>query len=414
VLWIVLIFVILIVLLQIDDEPEQALTEIIDSTEIKGSSDAYLYLLAIDSAQNIKPLARGRQILARQQKASVLNNSPSSEDAQLVLAKNDLFCAYSQDSCLAYIFNNIDKIPSALQGTEIIINRYKKYLSYSDFKTLSEPHLTEVIPPYQFMIRAARLINLKQLLALSDNEQGDIKSLYEHHEALRKQLSLQDTLIGKMVILSFLSENIDFLSLLSVKFNTVLLKPLQGLTKQERSLKSGFNREIKMLSNMLENLDGSPDIFKQQGVEEVSVPSWVTHILFKKNITLNESYKILDYYAMLSEMTVAKFEIQMMNSQLQPITNEHWIRNPIGTVLNQIATPDYSSYISHFWDMDNKIQLFNAGINQTLGSTKVKSIYQLTEKTSAYFRDERNRRCFDSPYQQEPKYNCLVVGINRK
>jgi hypothetical protein len=419
------LFIVIGLLLQIDDERVPALTGIIDATEIAGESDAYLYLLAIDSANNNKLTEQGRAILQQAQQVDAnktLNNTAlqasavASEYTKLVLVTNDLLCAYSQSSCLAYVFNNIDKIPSVLQGSELIIERYQTYLSYNDFKTLSEPLLSESIPPYQFMIRAARLINLKQLLAFSPAEQViAVQALYDHHSALRAQLILQDTLLGKLVILSLLSENIDFLSLFSAQFKVTVKEPLQALTIQERSLRSGFNREIKMMSNMLEALDGAPDIFKQQGVDEVSVPSWLTHILFKKNMTLNESYKLLDYYAMLSEMSVAKFEDEMLKNQLKPTIEKHWLRNPIGTILNQIATPDYSFYISHFWDMDNKIRLYNMHINQTLHVTAtINSVYQRGEQALAYFKDDNNSWCFDSPYQQQAKYNCLAVGVNRK
>lgn len=421
------LFVVIGLLLQIDDERASPLTAIIDATELPSESDAYLYLLAIDSADNNKLIEQGRAILQKAQQLGAnqtLNNTalqalaPASENTKLALVANELLCAYSQSSCLAYIFNNIDKIPSVLQSSELIIERYQTYLSFNDFKTLSEPLLSQSIPPYQFMIRAARLINLKQLLAVSAAEQAiAVQALYDHHSALRAQLILQDTLLGKMVILSLLSENIDFLSLLSAQFKVTVKEPLPALTIQERSLRSGFNREIKMMSNMLEALDGAPDIFKQQGVDAVSVPSWLTHILFKKNMTLNESYKLLDYYAMLSEMSVAKFEDEMLKNQLKPTIEEHWLRNPIGSILNQIATPDYSYYISHFWDMDNKIRLYNMHINQpvtTAAMAPLNNVYRHAEQAEAYFMDTNTRWCFVSPYQQQAKYNCLAVDVISK
>jgi len=187
--------------------------------------------------------------------------------------------------------------------------------------------------------------------------------------------------------------------------------PLPLLTKQQRSLESSFSREVRGAYQMYKKLDRAEDIFSSN-LADYSVPSWVTRMLYKPNMTINQGYKYLYYYATLSNLSSHAFVSEVQSHSGWPTTETHWIRNCIGTVLTQIAEPSYADYIADFWDVDNKIQLFNAALNNNEISNIIdstKSIYADQKNIFPYRSEDKKQLCFDSPIASNPKYNCLTI-----
>lgn len=419
----VCITLIIVGLLQIDDKQVPELTQLMEQVKRPNDSKAYLYLMGMDAAKGVDPLAAGA--LALQQNNIKRKNDgiralivePQATKDVLAIPDDDLLCSYSEDSCFSYIFNNLNVIEDLLNKHKILTERYRVYANYHDYHTLSEPHITEEIPPYFVLSKAVQLTNLSLLLKASKGDVDEaINLIYQLQSQLRQQLSQQDRLIGKLIYLKLISDNLDLLSVISNQYNYKLPNKIKLLSLQEKSLRASFVREIQIMSHLYEELDGAPDIFSTVGEEVLSdVPSWVTHMLFKKNMTLNESYKVYAYYAMLSEASIEKIEKEISDKALMPSVVDHWIRNSIGTILNQIAQPDYLGYIASFGDIDNKIKLFNAGVNNMDNKdimNGVRSIYNRTEHHLPYFNEDKTKLCFDSLFENNRFYNCLRISIH--
>ena len=414
---------IIIGLLQIDDKQVPELTQLMEQLKSPNDSKAYLYLMGMDAPNGVDPLSAGaialqqNNIKRKNDGNRTLIAEPQTTKNVLAMPDNDLLCSYSEDSCLSYIFNNLNLIEDLINKHKILIDRYRIYANYHDFHTLSEPYIAEKTPPYFALSKAVQLTNLSLFLKASKGDVDEaINLIYQLQSQLRQQLSQQDVLIGKLIYLKLISDNLDLLSVISNQYNYKLPNKIKLLSLQERSLRSSFVREIHIMSHLYEELDGAPDIFSTVGEEVLShVPSWVTHMLFKKNMTFNESYKVYVYYTLLSETSIEIIEKEITDKALMPLVIDHWIRNPIGTILNQIGQPDYLGYIASFGDIDNKIKLFNTGVNNMDNKdimNGVRSVYNSTEHNLPYFNEDKTILCFDSLFENSRFYNCLRIRIH--
>lgn len=410
-------------LLQIDDELQPEVIQFMSLSESQDENKAYFYLLGLTSKEGDDPLLIGQKIYQdiKQQQAEINadKNAQQSIDItqydKLALPKSPLLCAYIKANCFEHIFNHLAEIPSLVTSTEVFVQRYLTYSAFSEFHTLSQPHTAEPFPPYQHLVTAVHLMSLDNISRASQGEEESaIQALYQLHQQLRSQLSRQDTLIGKFIFLNLVSENIDLMSVLSTRYQVKLPKALTSLTKKERSFSLAFSREVRMIYSLYQTLDGATDILNiNHDLSAFVVPSWFSHILFKVNITTNEAYQPLHYYAMLSELPIEDFDQEIRAVVRQLTINSDWLRNAIGTVLNQVATPDHTHYIANFWDLDNKIQLFNARV-QNFSTEKimrdVKNKYPLPANISPYLSVNKHKLCFENPFNTDAKYNCLQIN----
>ncbi|WP_435235944.1 hypothetical protein ACR30L_19765 [Psychromonas sp. PT13] len=408
--------------LQMDDELDEDQISFMKLSETPAQSDAYFYLLGLAVDKNKDPISEGKKLYEgiklienHNQRANYLDQKP----IQLMLDKSifpedELLCSVGQSECMTVIDNNLDRIPQLLSKNTLFIKRYQTFLHLDDYHTLTQPSVDEPFPPYEYLSMATRIINLQQIWQASQGKQAQaINALYQSHEQLRKLLTKQDMLIGKLIVLNLLSENIDAINLLAMTHNLTLSTPLLLLTKQDRSLVNSFSRDARGGYQLYSKLDRAENIFSSN-LSSPHIPSWVTRILYKPNMTTNQSNKWYLYFAMLSELPANEFVQEVQLSDRIPAIKTHWIRNSIGTVLSQVSVPNYQEYIADFWDMDSKIQLFNAALNNNEISDIIdttKSIYADQKNIAPYLSEDKKQLCFDSPIHSEPKYNCLKIKL---
>ena len=410
-------------LLQIDDELQPEVIEFMSLSESQDENKAYFYLLGLTSKEGDDPLLIGQKVYEeiKQQKAKINADKNAQQIIditqynKLALPESPLLCAYKKANCFDDIFNHLDQIPPLVTRSAVFVQRYLTYSAFTEFHTLSQPHIAEPLPSYQHLVTAVHLISLDNIsLASQGKEEVAIQALYQLHQQLRSQLSLQDTLIGKLIFLNLVSENIDLMSVLSTRYQVKLPKPLTLLTKREHSFSLALSREVRMLYSLYQTLDGATDILNiNHELSAFVVPSWFSHILFKVNITVNEGYQPLHYYAMLSELSVDDFDQEIRLAARKPTIKSAWIRNAIGTVLNQVATPNYTHYIANVWDLDNKIQLFNARVQDLSTAqimSEVKSQYPFPANVSPYLSVNKHQLCFENPFNTDAQYNCLQIN----
>jgi hypothetical protein len=412
-------------ILQIDDELLPELTQIINQNKPKDDSNAYFYLLGFMAIPQHNPIKIGKSLYSSLHKQELENHLyPSANNyieippfETIPVVESDLLCAYSSEECLSNIFNNTHEIATFVAENKMYISRFQKFISLSDFHTLSEPSINEVLPDYSVIVKAVRLYNLEQIYLSSLGQTSKaIDALFIIHHQLRSMLSQQDNLIGKLTSLSLLSENIDLIYLISNKYEILIKEHIPALNQQERDLTLSLSREVRMMNYLYQSLDKSTDIFSHTGQQGgFESPSWLTRVLFKPNMTSNQSTKHIYYYAQLSTFTIGEFDDEIHSKELMPSIQKNWFRNAIGTILSQIAGPDFSKYIVNFWNIDNKIQLFNANINQKnidKKFDKVTNIYPSLEQYPAFYTETKEQVCLKSPLEDTSQYQCLRISIN--
>ncbi len=104
-----------------------------------------------------------------------------------------------------------------------------------------------------------------------------------------------------------------------------------------------------------------------------------------------------------------------INQSPKPQPKQHWIRNPVGTILNRVAGPDLQVYAIDIQDLDAKVQLFNAFSQHPLRPAN----QVLKGFTNPYYPDgeprtasiEQHKVCISGPLQRN-KLRCLHGFFN--
>lgn len=419
-----IILVCVVILLQKDDVLNVKLEELITTTSRHDDSKAYYYLLGFRASKQGNPIEIGElvftnikyQELANAETPSINNRIVYHPVEDLPRPESPLLCQYRDESCLPTIFDNIDKIPALISQHRLYISRFKEYAALNDFHTLSEPSIAEPLPNYASIKDAVRLATLEQIyLASTGRSVQAIKNLFRLHEQLRAQLVQQDNIIGKLFLQNLISESIDIIYIVNANNHFPVKKYINPLNAQERSLTEGFIREIQMSKILFESLDKSPNILNS--LDEniyINSPPWLARLLFKPNMSINQTSKQAYYGAQLSSFNINEFSQEMFSRRLQPMPEEHWFRNPLGTMLAQIPSRDNAEFISNFWSINNKINLFNDGMKarrKNHNFKQVTSVFPSQQDEIPYFKDHKQKICLTSPFDDRKDLQCLRVNI---
>ncbi len=413
-----IVIVAIILGLQIDDDLEPAVIQLLEKSKVKDKSSAYLYLMGFHASEKDDPYLVGRNIYhsIRRGEETYLNKKGDfdfddyPEQQRLPLPEGQFFCKISEKGCLSSLFQEPKQLEEVLRSNATLLNRYYQFNNYNDFATLARPLVSEPFPPYQYIAKASRLVILSSIKeAQSSNDSKALSLLSKHINSLRKQLVLQDTLIGKLVFLMQLSETLDVAYLVSRGAGNEHLFQIPNLTKNERDFEVILARELAMFHDTYRRrLDNAPEIWEKGG----STPSWVVNLVFKPNITVNSSYPVYRQAIEYASLSQAEFSEKIEQGHM-PEIRESKLRNLVGTRLNRIGLANYNKYIARFYDVDTKITLFNA----TVSAKDIKATVDLIKnpyypKTKTAYLSEKNQSiCFDGPLPDERNFRCLRIAI---
>lgn len=394
--------------LQIDDDLNPDAKKLIEQAAAPAQSEAYFYLMGLDAPADKDPLEAGKvrfeALRAREQTNS--DNAPEPGNRpQLPLPAGEVFCGYREDGCLEKIFSS-PALDDALDTNIVLLQRYQHFLPMSGFRMLTQPTVEEVYPSYQHLVKGNRLVMLR---AIRDARNGEpklaIDSLSDNLSALRSHLQQADSLIGKMVYATLISETIDVLSVLS-RAASETVPPIKPMAVSERSLHSALAREFAMIANGLARLDRNPEIWNKGG----GVPGWVVRLLFKPNMSINAIFPIFHDTVALSAAQPQEFAHQIPHRRPFEPKPAH-IRNYMGTVLNKVAIPGLETYAGRLFDIDVKIALFNQTIDQ---GTDTPAQQQLTnpyygQAEETFPAADGKRICMKGPLEDKANHRCLLL-----
>ena len=332
-------------------------------------------------------------------KSYEVNEYPESK--KIIFPKGDEFCKTWEEGCLEYLFSEDIGTTNLMKGYRVLIARSNRFHEFNEYKTLSKPTISELYPPYPYIANAERI---KVLEAISLYKSGDtpksIEKLIVQFSELRKLMSLQDNLVGKLVFLLKLSEIVDVLSVImsNEKSN---VEAIQSLSEKEKSFYMIAAREFAMSYYTFKNLDRHPEFFKIGG----NFPGWLTRIVYKPNMTINAIAPIYHRLDNLAKLSPSEFSEKVKNEErISPSTSK--LRNYVGDLLIAIF-PEFDEYVARFYDFDAKIALFNQVhvLNRDLDSMN-NPYYgpEIPEKT-----DEK--LCFRGPLEDKRSLRCLRVKI---
>ena len=405
-------------LLQIDDDLDPKAMQWISEVNSNKKSDAYYFLMGIFAGENENPSEVGFKLYQNihvAQEAHITNKTPFvfddyPNDKKIALPDSGLFCKIWEIDCLKNIINHKSDLPGLLKTYSTLAERYQKFLAFDEYETLSKPMVSEPMLSYQYLWPGHRLQSLAALKqARNGNPREAIDALSKNAGRIKLKIRLEDSIVGKIVFLHMLAENIDLISILAHQYNMTDLPVIKLLNKAERDFERPIKREITMAYNIYQNLDRNSDFWQIGG----ATPGWVVRSLFKPNMTLNINvigmFDIID----ASHLDQKEFGayLKTKNSEVESVPETTVsLRNHTGQILTGMATPNYIPYIAKFHDINSKITLLN-NINLLKSNKKefynIKSPYGLDDKPA--LSKDGNRICFNGPFEDERYFRCLII-----
>lgn len=396
--------IILFLVSQIDDDLDPRATQLINKTEVVTQSEAYIFLNGIFAHENENPSDVGQALLNESNKLAEDESYQIvdySEDKKIQLPESDLFCSMSEESCLHTIFNAEQAtIEHLSQQHATLLSRAQKFHEFSEYKTLTKPTLSELSPPFEYL-KKAEYINI--LNAISVYKQGHsqqaVSLLLTQFSILRKSLKQQDSLIGKMFLLITMSDIVDAASIIISK-EKIDVDVIPELTLAEKSFEMVAAREFAMGYYLFKQLDKSPELFEIGG----DIPEWYVRMIYKPNMTINATIPFYLRVERLATLTPTQF-IKEIKQQTPPTTSK--IRNYVGNVLLNIASPNFDEYIARFIDLDAKLTMFNQLHHFKYDVNDIKNPYDELKTPNVL----DNMMCFDGAFEDEHLIRCLRTKL---
>ena len=301
---------------------------------------AYAYLLGFGAPADQSPARQGQALAQRQKNHPDLPLPNSYRD----LNASPLLCRNMDASCLLQQQEKRVEAEALVNRYQFLIDRYQTFLDFAYFSDNTPPRLDATFPEYSLLITASRLQSLAW--ALSDAPE---KNIDREIQQLRHWLAQDHSLISKMIANAMLAEKLQLTALLvqQGKMPTLRLVPL---TTAEKSFQAPLQKEFAMMAHFF---------IDDQYRDGNEAASWIEEIQFraglKKHISVNRMLPLYQHYAQLAEQPVDAIEADQFHPD--PASMSEAIRNPIGNVLLETASPDFKQYLLRLVHLDARMAL---------------------------------------------------------
>lgn len=346
----VLSVVVALLLLQLDDELSPGAERFLARVDSSADSPAYRYLAGLAVAAEEDPLS----VVA----ALPVLPGDNAYPQQLPLPEGAGFCALREEGCLATLLSATADSDALLREHAVLLQRAEHFWTFDEYRTLTTPALEEPFPPFVYLLRAGRI---RLLATIHQHHQGHTRqaldSLLKQLAVIRHSMLLQDTLVGKTVLLSVFTDALTITDAL-LRDSGLSSAPLAPLTAAEKDLGAALAREFAMGYQLMAGLDRHPDFFHQRNEDDVAVPGWIVRLVFKPNMSVNAMvapYERLERLALLSPDAFHRAVV----AEPAPEPHTSLLRNYAGAVLLAVAGPDLDNVVRRFQDADEQVQRFN-------------------------------------------------------
>lgn len=393
----------------VDDPLSPEVETMLEAAFYDGESEAYYYLLGINAAPDEDPGEVGRELFESIQYAEQLYDTAKEEldyehyplEKAIPLPEGNFFCHTWKDGCLEAVFSGTEQYGEILRSHQALLERYRKFLLFSEYRTLSRPAFHEPLPSYSYLVRAIRL-SVIEALSLTESQGGDkaLERMLIDISSLRRSIALQDSLIGKTLAITALSESIDFASILAQRGIESDFNSLPPLSADEKDMFPSMARELAMIR------DAHISLANQKG----DIWPIIFRLVYKENISTNDSYPIFLRATYLDDLKSSDFAKHLEHEEDSAV-NLSWIRNPVGSYITNISNISYDEYVGRVHNVDAKISLFNVLLRNegdvSILSSVANPFYPDTK--SALMSEDGARICFDGPLEDQRNLRCLPI-----
>jgi len=389
-------------------------------------SEAFHYLFGLMAHASAQPAVVGKDLLRAylEQEAKFTGRFQSFQfkgypaDKRLTLPEGEVYCHLREHNCFDTLLGNRDLISDELDRHTVLLDRYREFLSYDDFRTLTKPSVYAPMLEYQYLEKGNRLNGFLILRKISEGQgQAAIDILYADISRQRRLLKKADTLITKMVAVSLLANDLDLLANLHAAGYIKNPPELARLTLDERSLYLPMMREFAIIVSLHSDLHRNPEFFE----EGDSAPAWLMQVIFKPNMSINKAFPL---YAAVHKLSLdAPADYAAGRASLEAFADAEAegmlsIRNLAGDILTRVAMPDFTQYVSRMHDLDCKIKLLSIvlapGNDERLfdgftgaDHTGISNPYDADE--APYLNHETGKLCYSGPANDRNEVRCIRI-----
>jgi len=403
-IFLILITVIVLSIFKGDDELLPTATKWLAIIELDAQveSQSFLYLNGIMAGADEDVIQLGRKrlkLINQQQDPDILKTLAMPEE------DNSLYCRFSKADCFDYVVDNESAWAAELKQHEELLTRYRKFLSFSDFKSMFDSSLLIDYTVIESLRYANRLTLLESLILSTEHSpSAAIKLLIDDSNNLYQQFPIVDDFVLKLILGNLLANNLDIIAYISDKYNYHASIDFPYLTVEGRSFKKMAIREFGWGVELYRSLDGNPELFHRGG----NIPNWIVNIIYKPNMTINGSTPATKDMITMSELTAEQFTKMELADEADYEEQEIDFFNPIGSVLNGIARPSYHTQMARLHDLNGKISLVNSLLESKMNlegkSSQFSNPYY---SNSNAYSVEGNKICLSGPFEDPDGIRCV-------
>lgn len=381
------------------------------------ANNGYYYLMGFMAAPDEDPAAAGQALLGQYLKAEqeFLDGATGEFTApeyppekMLARISGDYYCMLQEDGCFARLAGDPVKLRGELATHAVLTERYRRLLDFAELKPLTRPTFYESLPPYRYLIDGHRVNQLAIILAqLSGKRAVALEMLRHDMEQLRRHLASARSLLGKMVMLSMFTDDLNLLLYIAPADSR---QSVPALTAAERSLRPQMQREFGSIVNYHRHLAAHPEYFDTQ---IGTIGGWLLRTSLKPNMSVNGMLPYFRDIAELSALDAAAFNARAAAGDLPEFEPDFSLRNIGGWYLGSMAALGLAPYVARLHDVDCKIALVNATLALDAPAWKeilegrrelaVANPYRPEEKPYV----EAGALCFSGPFPDVMKNRCI-------
>lgn len=375
----------------------------------QGESEGFLLLVGLGTAANEDSLESGRRWHQQLQQWAA-SHSAADEGVDAPQLPNRLplpedkqaFCKLGQPDCGASLIRG-DWQP-LLASHQQLRQRYRRLLAATDYRTQLPAHAAVPLPDYRLLMRAHRLQQLAVIGDAALGPQQRLDMLASDLEALRRQLVVQDCLIGRVFHLKLVADQLELMAAWLAEHPQLTKPVVAELSVNERDLSPALYFELALNAALMREIESNPQFYRHDWPQVAPL----VRAVFKPQMSINALHQHLAQYANLSRQPQAQFGAGVA-ALSGPQSNR--LRNWMGSVLTQVAAPAFSQYVARAFDLNCKIALFNghdfaaASLQPQLNPPAVANPYG--DGQPAYVSDDGGAICLSGPLADDQQLRCL-------
>ena len=413
-----------VIVLSLDSKVSISAASFMQEAIYEGDSPGYVYLMGIEASEGDDPVAAGRQIIKKNMEANEAyfagdgeyQNYRIVQDQRLASIQEPYGCFLGEEACMDLLLIKDDYL-SLAKVHRTLIQRYKSFKQFDHFRIMLRPSIYAGFPPYHYLSDANKLQLMQAIhLAKRDNLAGALHLLFDELAFARKQMALQDNMIGKLIFLNMASTSLDVIAALQIEYgfqNTD--DELPALSVEERHHYQTFAREFATFYSV-------PII--ENNFEEGDFATILLKLFYKRNRTINQAHLYYKKYAKASLLDTDSF-VEFLGNDTQDIDSD-WLLNPVGTYLLKQSQINLSAYIARMHDFNAKMAIYNALLRAEKAGKALDFSHAIInedvfenfvnpygeEYGNPYLSASSKMLCVGGPFDEEKNLRCLRICVS--